>query len=93
MNIYQCKVLLSDDPGDSVIITVKEDELLLPQLEDNNVPINYDCREGICGACESYLIKGKVITQTGQEIEGGSEIKFKPCISYPQSDLEIQLID
>ena len=93
MNTYQCKVILSDDPNDSVIITVKEDALLLAQLEDNNVPINYDCREGICGACESYLLKGKVITQSGQEIAGGEDVKIKPCISYPQSDLEIQLID
>ena len=93
MKTFQCKVLLSDDPGDSVTITVQEDQLLLPQLEDNNVPINYDCREGICGACESYLLTGKVITQSGQEITGGTEIKIKPCISYPQSDLTIQLID
>lgn len=93
MNEYKCKVLLSDDPSDSVEINVKEDQLLLPQLEDNNIPINYDCREGICGACESYLLVGKVITQTGQEISGGKEVKIKPCISYPQSNLTIQLID
>ena len=93
MNTYQCKVILSDDPNDSVIITVKEDALLLAQLEDNNVPINYDCREGICGACESYLLAGKVITQSGQEINGGCDVKIKPCITYPQSDLVIQLID
>ena len=93
MKTFQCKVLLSDDASDSVIITVKEDELLLPQLEDNNVPINYDCREGICGACESYLLDGKIITHSGQEVSAGTDVKIKPCISYPQSDLTIQLID
>ena len=91
MKTFKCIVHTEDD--EIIEINVVEDQLLLPQLENNNIAINNDCRDGVCGACTVNLIKGQVLDQYG-ELKTESDSKtIKPCVCYPQSDLEIQLLD
>lgn len=92
MKTFKCIVHWADE-SEVKTYEVVEDQLLLPQLENYNVPINSDCREGICGACQVELISGVVLDQYG-ELKTAAETKvIKPCVCYPQSNLEIKLFD
>lgn len=35
-------------------------QTILEILENNNIHPNYQCRNGICGTCRCFLIKGKI---------------------------------
>lgn len=92
MKIFKCTVHWADE-SIVKIYDVYEDQLLLPQLENYNVPIPSDCREGICGVCQVEFLKGKVFDQYGEIKTPEDSPLIKPCVCYPQSDLEIKLLD
>lgn len=92
MKKYKCTVHWNDE-SKIQIYEVFDNQYLLPQLENYGIPINYDCREGVCASCQAFLLKGKVIDQYGEEkTEQDTEI-IKTCVCYPQSDIEIKLFD
>ncbi|MBE8215720.1 MAG: 2Fe-2S ferredoxin-like protein [Endozoicomonadaceae bacterium] len=39
----------------------KSKHSLLEVMEDQHIEVNYQCRNGFCGACRMQLLKGKVI--------------------------------
>lgn len=92
MKIFKC-IVYKNDGSIYGTYDLQEDQLILPQLENYGVQINYDCREGICGACEMYLLRGKILDQYGEEKDTTDSELIKVCVCYPQSDLELKLID
>lgn len=92
MKTFKC-IIHSNNDDEIFEINVVEDQLLLPQLENNNIEINNDCRDGVCGACTVKLINGKVLDQYGELKTEIDTSTIKPCVCYPQSDLEIALLD
>lgn len=66
---------------------------LLNFLERQKVDINSSCRSGVCGTCEITLIKGEVESLKSdflseEDLKQGKKLS---CISFPKSDLEIDL--
>ncbi len=92
MQIYKCIVHY---PNDEEIkeVNLTDDQFILPQLENLNIPIGSDCREGVCACCQVKLIKGNVMDHNGEMIDSKKQEMIKACIVYPKSDLEIQLLD
>ncbi|CAL4042408.1 Uncharacterized ferredoxin-like protein YfaE [Buchnera aphidicola (Tetraneura ulmi)] len=43
------------------IIYNSKKKILLKILEKNNIPIQYNCRNGFCGSCKIQLISGKIL--------------------------------
>ncbi len=43
---------------------VSKDQTILEAAESIGVPIDYDCRAGICGTCKTKLLSGKVAMET-----------------------------
>ena len=63
-------------------------------LEKNGIAVPARCRSGECGFCHSLLISGKVYIP--KSVDGRRLADFKygyihPCVSFPLSDLEIEV--
>jgi len=63
---------------------------LLATLEDHQVCVEYQCREGYCGSCRTRLLKGEVsyVTKPLAFIQQG---EILPCCCQAQGDIEIAL--
>lgn len=63
---------------------------LLEFLEQQKYSVNFQCREGFCGACRCKLLSGQV--QYLQEplafVRRG---EFLPCCSIPNGDISIEI--
>ncbi|NKI75510.1 2Fe-2S ferredoxin-like protein [Dickeya sp. CFBP 2040] len=63
---------------------------LLEALESQQVPVEYQCRSGYCGACRLRLIKGKVAyRETPLACLQRGEIL--PCCCMPLNDIELDM--
>ncbi|KZN61986.1 hypothetical protein N473_20805 [Pseudoalteromonas luteoviolacea CPMOR-1] len=63
---------------------------LLCTLEQNNIEIPYQCREGYCGACRAKLIDGQVAyNQEPLAFVRDGEVLL--CCSKPITDVVIKL--
>jgi ferredoxin len=62
-------------------------EPLLTQLENAGIKPEYQCRNGMCGACRCKLISGAVTQQDALAFIGPNEILS--CCSIPQQDINI----
>ncbi|OBU43424.1 (2Fe-2S)-binding protein [Photobacterium phosphoreum] len=62
-------------------------EPLITQLEAAGLQPEYQCRNGICGACRCKLISGAVTQQDALAFIGPNEILS--CCSIPQQDINI----
>ena len=63
---------------------------LLETIEQQQIEIQYHCREGYCGACRSKLICGKV-EYTTDPLAFIDDDEILPCCCIPISDIEIEL--
>ncbi|XRX43235.1 MAG: class I ribonucleotide reductase maintenance protein YfaE [Buchnera aphidicola (Tetraneura sorini)] len=62
------------------IIFSSKKKILLKVLEKNNIPIQYNCRNGFCGCCRLKLISGKIIyCKTKQPIAYCNFQEILPC--------------
>ena len=63
---------------------------LLDALELQNLTVNFQCREGYCGACRCKLLSGAVsyINEPLAFVRNG---EFLPCCSTPDTDIEIEI--
>jgi len=69
-----------------------EDETLLASMEKNNISIPVSCTVGVCGLCKSKLISGEVKTENSSMREKDVLLKYiHPCVTYPLSDVTIEL--
>ena len=63
---------------------------LLEALEQQDVVVEYQCREGFCGSCQVNLIDGEVVYAT-EPIAFVPEGKVLTCCCQPDSDLTIEI--
>ena len=63
---------------------------LLEALEQQDVVVEYQCREGFCGSCQVNLIDGEV-AYTTEPIAFIPEGKVLTCCCKPDSDLTIEI--
>ena len=63
---------------------------VLEALEQQDVVVEYQCREGFCGSCQVNLIDGEV-TYTTDPIAFIPTGKILTCCCQPDSDLIIEM--
>lgn len=63
---------------------------LLEALEQQDVVVEYQCREGFCGSCQVNLIDGEV-AYTTEPIAFVPAGKVLTCCCQPDSDLTIEI--
>ncbi len=69
-----------------------ESPSLLATLETNKVEVQYQCREGYCGACRASLCSGQVKYRQ-EPLAFVREGEILLCCSQPVGDVEIKLND
>uniref|UniRef100_A0A486XVN6 Ferredoxin n=1 Tax=Rheinheimera sp. BAL341 TaxID=1708203 RepID=A0A486XVN6_9GAMM len=76
--------------GNSVINFDGTEPTLLGALEHHKFAINFQCREGYCGACRCKLLQGDIhyINEPLAFVRNG---EFLPCCSIPLTDIEIEI--
>lgn len=65
-------------------------QTLLEALERNKLEINFQCREGYCGACRCKLISGDV-SYINEPLAFVRKGEFLPCCSIPVTNIEIEI--
>lgn len=65
---------------------------LLEHLLKKNIPVEYQCKEGYCGACRCKLISGS-IKKNKNTIAFVNKDEILLCSSKPKSDINIQLFN
>lgn len=63
---------------------------LLELLEDNCLPVEYQCRSGFCGACRMRLLAGRVRYRQ-PPLACLSKGEILPCCCVPESDITLAL--
>ncbi|MFC3034301.1 class I ribonucleotide reductase maintenance protein YfaE [Pseudoalteromonas fenneropenaei] len=63
---------------------------LLDALEQAKVDVNYQCREGFCGACRVKLVAGQVAYNV-EPLAFVREGEVLSCCCKPLSDITIEL--
>ncbi|WP_419571649.1 class I ribonucleotide reductase maintenance protein YfaE [Rheinheimera sp.] len=63
---------------------------LLDALEAGQQQVNYQCREGYCGACRCKLLSGSV-SYLNEPLAFVRKGEFLPCCSIPVTDIEIEV--
>lgn len=75
------------------VIKVKGNMTLERSLVDNNIIVKTSCRNGFCGTCKAFVLKGKYIVSTNdfrRKAEKDSDIIYL-CETHPNSDMEIKI--
>ena len=63
---------------------------LLEALEQQQLQVNFHCREGYCGACRCKLLKGD-ISYLNEPLAFVRQGEFLPCCSIPLTDITIDI--
>ncbi|MDX1391476.1 MAG: class I ribonucleotide reductase maintenance protein YfaE [Rheinheimera sp.] len=63
---------------------------LLEALEQQQLQVNFHCREGYCGACRCKLLKGD-IGYLNEPLAFVRQGEFLPCCSIPLTDITIDI--
>lgn len=81
--------------GKYYIVEVPEDQYILQTAEQQDAKLPFLCRNGACTSCAVKIISGKL----NQPEAMGLSPKLKKqgyallCVSYPDSDLEVETQD
>ncbi len=76
------------------VIEAHENETVLTALERAGIDAPNKCRAGGCGYCHSKLLHGDFFVEPERDGRREADRKFgflHPCVSYPQSDMEIEI--
>ena len=65
-------------------------DTILEDLEENNVTLEYHCREGFCGACRCKLISGEV-DYTLDPLAFIDDDEILPCCTIPLTDIILDI--
>lgn len=88
-------VHILDRDGSTVEVSVPSDRYIFYEAEDRGLDLPHACRMGCCTACAVKVKKGK-LRQT-QALGVSKPLKEKGyalmCVSFPESDLELELAD
>lgn len=71
-------------------IGVGNGETLLDALEQHDIQLPYQCREGYCGACRCKLVSGTV-RYLQDPLAWVNDGDILPCCSIPQGDITLAL--
>lgn len=94
---------ISDPKTFNLIVHMRDETYTIPALENETILVAMEkaglnapnkCRAGGCGFCHSKWIKGEYYVAQGRDGRRSADIKFgfiHPCVSYPKSDLEIDV--
>lgn len=63
---------------------------LLNALEQQQLQVNFQCREGYCGACRCKLLSGEV-RYLQEPLAFVRQGEFLPCCSVPLTDIAIEI--
>jgi ferredoxin len=63
---------------------------ILEAIEQQQPDIDYQCREGYCGACRCKLING-TIKYLNEPLAFVRQGEFLPCCSVPVTDIDIDI--
>lgn len=63
---------------------------ILEVIEQQQPDINYQCREGYCGACRCKLITG-TIQYLNEPLAFVRQGEFLPCCSIPLTNIDIEI--
>ncbi len=78
--------------GETISLTVPDDEYVLDAAEDAGLDLPYSCRQGQCTSCVGKVLEGEVDQSEGtaldpmQEDDGYALL----CVAYPTSDCRIE---
>lgn len=67
-----------------------DDGSVLATLEANQVCLEYQCREGYCGACRTRLLKGDV-RYCRKPLALLQQGEILPCCCVPINDIELDV--
>ena len=75
-------------------VLCRSDQTLMQAVERAGIFIDAGCRSGVCGWCECSLLSGAVFVPESRKQEEIERIgRIHPCVSYPLSDVVIELPD
>ncbi|GAB2914309.1 class I ribonucleotide reductase maintenance protein YfaE [Rheinheimera gaetbuli] len=63
---------------------------LLNALEQQQLQVNFQCREGYCGACRCKLLQGEV-RYLQEPLAFVRQGEFLPCCSVPLTDITVEI--
>ena len=63
---------------------------LLETMQEQQVNLYYECREGYCGTCKLKLVAGDVRYRTEPTTPLAAD-ECLPCCAYPFSDVTLEL--
>ena len=75
-------------------VEARAEETLLTALERAGIPAPNKCRSGGCGYCHSKWLSGAYQIAPGRDGRREADRKFgwiHPCVTYPLSDMEIDI--
>lgn len=67
-------------------------ESILELAEENNIDLEYECRQGLCGTCKVKLLSGDVEMEAEDGLED-DEIQngfILTCVAVPKSDIVLE---
>ena len=71
-------------------ISLYENENLLDRWEQENIPINYQCRNGFCGACRLEILNGHDnVHYSTQPLACIGKDEILPCCCSITGDIEL----
>ncbi|MCW8866570.1 MAG: class I ribonucleotide reductase maintenance protein YfaE [Colwellia sp.] len=76
--------------GKQVCFENKE-QTLLECLEDNDVKVDYHCRDGFCGACRVTLTAGEINYPNGEPLAFVGDKEILPCCCVPVTDISLEI--
>lgn len=76
--------------GQPVLLYTEQHVSLLQALEQKNVKVFSECRNGFCGACKTKLNHGSVIYHTEPLVELEAD-ECLPCCCHPDGDVDLAL--
>ena len=68
-----------------------KDQTLLECLEDNDIKVDYHCRDGFCGACRVTLTSGEINYPNGEPLAFVGEDEILPCCCVPVTDINLKI--
>lgn len=75
---------------DNTVLNVNNQQTLLEQLQQANIPVNFGCGMGICHQCQCVKKQGVVRDIRTGELSDNAEELIQLCVSQAVTNLELQ---
>lgn len=76
--------------GQPVLLFTQQHTSLLMALEQKQIKVFSECRNGYCGACKTMIKSGSVTYHTEPLVSLGSD-ECLPCCCMPDGDIDLDL--